>query len=81
MAVCGFQCLGDLFRDREGFVDRNSATRETLCEILPLDQLHHERAAAVGFFETVYVGDVRVIQRCEHFGFALKSERGDRDRG
>jgi len=33
------------------------------------DQLHHERP----FFQPVNLGDIRVVQRGEHFGFALIS--------
>ena len=38
--------------------------------VLALDQLHHERADAVGFFETVDLRDVRMVQRREGLRFA-----------
>ena len=40
--------------------------------VLALDQFHDERADAVRFFEAVDGGDVRMVQRGEHPGFALK---------
>ena len=43
-------------------------------QILALDQLHHERGDAAGcLLEAVDRGDVRMVQRGEHFGFALKA--------
>ena len=39
-------------------------------EIVALDQFHHERAHAAGFFEAVDVRDVRMVQRRERLRFA-----------
>ena len=39
-------------------------------EILALDQFHHQRTDTIGFFETVDVGDVRMIERRERLRFA-----------
>ena len=41
-----------------------------LRQILAFDELHHERADAVGLFEAVDVRDVRMIQRRERLRFA-----------
>ena len=54
-------------------------------EILALDQLHHDRADAVALLEAVDRGDVRMVQRGQHFGFALEAGQalgiaGDRGR-
>ena len=50
------------------------APRAMRCdEVLALDELHHERRDAADFFEAVDGGDVRMIQRREDFGFALKT--------
>ena len=43
------------------------------CQRLAGNQLHHEVARAVGLFEAVDRGDVGMIQRCQHFRFALKT--------
>ena len=46
---------------------------DPLRQVVALDQLHHEGGHAVGFFQPVDRGDVRMIQRGEHFRFALES--------
>ena len=46
--------------------------RDPLRQVVAFDQLHHERADAIRFFETVDGGDVRMIQRGEQLRFALK---------
>ena len=40
---------------------------------VPFDQLQDQAQGAVGFFEPVDLGDVRMIQRSEQLGFALES--------
>ena len=40
--------------------------------VLALNELHHERADTVGFLETVDVSDVRMVQRGQGPGLALK---------
>ena len=44
LLVRGFECLGDLPGDGQRLVERNRASRDTLREVVALDQLHHERA-------------------------------------
>ena len=73
LLVRGFERLGDLLRDGQRFVERNRAARDALREIVALDELHHERGDAAAFFEAVDRGDVRMIQRGEHFRFALEA--------
>ncbi len=70
LLVRRFECLGNLLRNRQRFVDRDRAFRDPLREVVTLDQFHHQRGDATAFFEAVDVGDVRVIQRGERFGFA-----------
>ena len=82
-----FQRLGDLSRDGERVSQRDGPAGEALRQILALDQLHHDRPDGVSGFLTagalakvvsrtllhaVDLGDVRMVQRREHFGFALK---------
>ena len=64
--------LGDLLRDRQRLVERNRAPRDPLREILALDEFHDERLHAVGVLQAVDRRDVRMVQRGEDFGFALK---------
>ena len=40
--------------------------------VLALNELHHEHADTVGFLETVDVSDVRMVQRGQGPGLALK---------
>jgi len=52
---------------------RNRAARDALREIVALDEFHDERGGARTFFKPVDGGDVRMIERGEHFRFALKA--------
>jgi hypothetical protein len=65
----------NLFRNRQGFIDRNQPLCDAVSERRPLDQLHDERLQAIGLFEPVDVRDVRMIQRGQDFGFALKTRK------
>jgi hypothetical protein len=42
-SCAAFERLRDLFRDRHGFQNRNSAVREAICERRAFDQFHHQR--------------------------------------
>jgi hypothetical protein len=68
-----FERVGDLLRDRHGFVEGDRAPRDALREIVALDELHHEGSQAPAFLEPVDRGDVRMIERGEDFRFALKT--------
>ena len=46
---------------------------DALREVVALDQLHHECGDPAAFFEAVDSRDVRMVQRGEHFRFALKA--------
>ena len=72
LLVRRLQRLGDLLRDQQCFVEWDRSTRDPLREILALDELHHEGLDAVAVFQSVDGRDVRMIQRGEDFGFALK---------
>ena len=72
LLVRRFQRVSDLLRDGQRLVDRDRPARDALREVLALDEFHHERADAAGFFETVDVGDVRMVQRGQGPGLALK---------
>jgi hypothetical protein len=53
LLVRRLQRLGDLSRDAQCVADGDRATRDALRQILPLDQLHHERTHAARCFEAV----------------------------
>jgi hypothetical protein len=63
----------DLRRDRQCFIDRNRTARQPLCEILAVDKFQDQSEHAVGVFEAMDLGDVRMIERREHFRLALKT--------
>ena len=50
-------------------------------QILALDEFHHERGEVGRLLEPVDRGDVRMVQRGEHFGFALKPREAIRIAG
>jgi hypothetical protein len=54
---------------------RKRRLRDALSESWSLHQFHHEGCRASRSLEAVNRGDVRVVQRSEHFGFALKSRK------
>ena len=61
-----------MYTVRVDMPDPHRAAGDPLREVLALDELHHERRHAVTLFEPVDPGDVRMIERREHFRFALK---------
>jgi hypothetical protein len=73
LVMSGFERLGRLFRDGQRFIERDGAFVDTLREIVALDKFHHERGQTAVLFESVDGGDVRMIQRGEDLGFALKT--------
>ena len=64
--------LGDLAADVEGFVDGKRPARESLRQRLAFDELQDQEALALGLFQAVDRGDVRVIERCQQLRFALE---------
>ena len=71
LLVRRFEGLCDLLRDRQRFVERDRPARDALREILTLDEFHHQRADAAGFFEAVNVRDRWMVQRRERLRLAL----------
>jgi hypothetical protein len=72
LLVRGLERVRDLSCDRERFIDRHRASRNTLREVLAFDEFHHEGGRAPGFLEPVERSDAQMIQRREHFRLALK---------
>jgi hypothetical protein len=66
LLVRGFERLGDLARDRQRFVERYRSARDSLREIFPLDEFHHEGVA----FDPVDGCDVGMVERRQHLRFA-----------
>ncbi len=67
--VRGFERVGDLAGDVQGFVERNGAFGDALEERRAFDDLHYEIVGA----DVVQGADVRVIEGSDGSGFALES--------
>ena len=64
----------DLLRDRDRFVDGNRSALQALGEVLALDQLEHEEAAAVrDSFEAVDRADVGMVEGGEELRLPLEA--------
>ena len=73
LLVGRFERLRNLPRDRQRLVERDRPARDALRQIVALDQFHHEGRDAPALFEAVDAGDVGMVQRREHFRFALET--------
>ena len=73
LLVRGFERLGDLPRDGQGFGERHGSASNALRQILTFDKFHHEGGDAPALFDAVDRGDVWMVQGGEHFRFALKT--------
>ena len=71
--VGGFEGFGDLLGDRECFVEGNSTLRNAISRRRPFDVFENQRASLAGFFQSVNLGNVRMVQGGENLGFSLKS--------
>ena len=84
LLVRGFEGLRNLLRDWQGVVDGDRAAGDALRQIVALDQFHHEGRDVGGFLQPIDLRNVRMVQRGEHFSFALKTRKAIRiagDRG
>ena len=70
--VSGLQCLSDLARDGQRFINRDGSLRDPIRERGSVHELQHERAYAVRLFEAVNMRDVGMIEGGECFRFALE---------
>ena len=70
--VGGFQRLGDLFGDRQCFVEGNLPLLDAICQRWAFDEFEHQRSHAVSFFEAVDGSDVRMVQGGENLRFTLE---------
>ncbi len=73
LLVRRFERLSDLLRDGQRFIKGDRAACNALGQVVAFDEFHHERGDAPALFQAVYGGNVRVVQRGEDFGFALKT--------
>src|ERR1043166_5582286 len=66
-----FQRLGDLPRDRQGFIERNGSLRDALGQRRTLHQLHHQCAV----FQPVNPRDIWVIEQGEDLSLTVESRQ------
>jgi hypothetical protein len=67
-----FESVGDLPRDLERAIHWKRSACKLLGEGRSFDQLHHERAHTIGYFETVNRRDVWMVERSQQTGFSLE---------
>ena len=68
----GFEGVGDLLGDGQGFVYWDCPLRDALSQRRPFNQLQHQRPYAVLFFQAVDASDVGMVQRGKDSGFTLE---------
>ena len=64
--------FGNLLGNQQGFIDGYWALRDAVSERWAFDELHHQRAGAIGLLESVDLGNVGVVERGERFGSRSK---------
>ena len=74
--VGGLQRLGDLTGKR--LVERDRTLRDPVLQRRAFDQFQDERPPVSALFESVDLGNVRVVQRGQHLGFALEASQAFR---
>src|SRR5262245_56625968 len=65
--------FSDLLRDAQSFIDRNRTTVQSVLQRFAFDQLHHNAACVIGFFKTVNLCDVGMMQACQDLSFMPES--------
>ena len=68
----GFQRLGDLLGDGQGFVDGDRTFGDPISQRWPLHQLQHQRTGAFFFFDAVDLHDVGMVQAGENLRLSLE---------
>ena len=71
--MCRFKSLTDVCRNVQGCVDWNWPSPDALCQRVSLNQLQDKKPRAIGFIQIIDGCDIGVVERCQHFSFALKS--------
>lgn len=69
----GLERLGDLLRNRQGFVQWDRSVRDALGERRTINQLHDERRRTGGSLKTVDGRNIWMVQDGEDFSLPLKA--------
>ena len=70
--VRGLEAIGNLHEQRNGFVDRDGASRDALGQSLALNELHDQELAAFVLLQAVQGRDIRVIELSQDPGLSLE---------
>ena len=73
LLVRGVQGIGNLVRQQQGVAERDASRGNAVGERRPVDELHHQRLAAIGALEAVDHRDVGMAERGEGPGFPLEA--------
>jgi hypothetical protein len=68
-----FQGLRDLQSDGHGFIEGQTTPLDPLGERFALYQFHDQEVAVAIVLDLIDGGDIRVIQRRQHLGFAAEA--------
>ncbi len=71
--VCRIERVGDLPRNRDHVARWQRTLRDALGQRGSVHELHRDRVVPVSLFDTVDLGDVRVIQRRKRLGLASEA--------
>jgi hypothetical protein len=71
--VRGFQAVAELHRGDERLASGQGSPGEAIRQRVAVDQLHHDDRRAGGILDAEHLGDVGVVERCEHLRFALEA--------
>src|SRR5262249_31632020 len=67
------QCLAYLLSNLQRFIYRDRSSFDALGQRFSTNEFHHEELPVARFFQSMYGGDSRMIQRRQHAGFTLES--------
>src|SRR5580704_1052368 len=68
-----FQGFDNLLSDRDRFFERDPSSFDAIRQRRSFDEREHQSTRVFGVYNSVNVSDVRMIERCQHFGFALEA--------
>src|SRR5262249_41624385 len=70
--MSSFQRFGDLRRYRQCFINQDRTTSQSFLKSLSVHQFHHDALLRGGIFESVDLGNIRMVHRSEQLSFTLE---------
>ena len=68
----GFECLGDLFGDRQGFIERDRPLFDPIRQCRSFDEFKDQGPNTISFLKAVDLRDVGMVERSQNLCFTLK---------